>query len=82
MRITRRTMRGDRAVLDGLATNAQIAEELQSDITEHRKLEGFLESRPWPSWAHCLLGKFILRMANGAGCWLADSAICSCNPSS
>lgn len=37
----------DQAVLDGLATNAQIAEELQAYITAHRTTDGFLESRPW-----------------------------------
>lgn len=37
----------DRAVLDGLATNAHIAEELRAHIVEHRTTEGFLESRPW-----------------------------------
>lgn len=37
----------DRAVLDGLATNVQIAEEMQAYITAYRTLDGFLESRPW-----------------------------------
>lgn len=36
----------DQAVLDGLATNAQIAEELRQYIIAHRSTDGFLESRP------------------------------------
>jgi hypothetical protein len=37
----------DQAVLDGLATHAQIAAKLEEYITKHRTTEGFLESRPW-----------------------------------
>lgn len=37
----------DQAVLDGLVTNARIAEELGAYIPIHRTTGGFLESRPW-----------------------------------
>jgi hypothetical protein len=42
----------DQAVLDGLATNAQIAEELQAYITAQRTTGGFLSlDRDSGSWA-------------------------------
>lgn len=37
----------DQAVLDGLATNAQIAAELKEYIIKNRTTDGFLESRTW-----------------------------------
>lgn len=47
MEPTELTLTLDQAALDGLATNAMIAEELGEYIAQHRSLTGFLESRSW-----------------------------------
>ena len=35
------------AILDGVATSAQLRDEMGAFVREHGTLEGFLESRPW-----------------------------------